>query len=164
MQTEHGQPSVRFLAVGRSLCRRAGSLGHGPQNCSLTLSLNHFLVAALSCKNDIYTQSPLYCKKPLPRLFSDGRGFLRVAGYRFIVQSRYMRSCARSCDAASERRRAAESINILLSGRFEPFRALLPRINNRANGKILQGREDFRRKIVKNLRTAPRGLDICAPP
>ena len=75
-----------------------------------------------------------------------------------------MRSCARSCDAASERRRAAESINILLSGRFEPFRALLPRINNRVNSKILQGREDFRRKIVKNLRTAPRGLDICAPP
>ena len=61
-------------------------------------------------------------------------------------------------------RRAAESINILLSDRFEPFRARLPRINNRVNGKILQGREDFRRKIVKNLRTAPRGLDICAPP
>ena len=60
--------------------------------------------------------------------------------------------------------RAAESINIPLSGRLQPFCALLPRINNRVNGKILQGREDFRRKIVKNLRTAPRGLDICAPP
>ena len=27
---------------GSALCRRTGSLGHGPQNCSLTLSLNHF--------------------------------------------------------------------------------------------------------------------------
>ena len=41
MQTEYGQPSVRFLAAGRSLRRRASPLGHGPQNCSLTLSLNH---------------------------------------------------------------------------------------------------------------------------
>ena len=139
-------------------------LGSRPAELLTYTLVKPFLVAALSCKNVIYTQSPLYCKKPLPRLFSDGRGFLRAAGYRFIVQSRYMRSCARSCDAASERRRAAESINILLSGRFEPFRALLPRINNRANGKILQAGEDFRRKIVKNLRTVPRGLDICAPP
>ena len=44
------------------------------------------------------------------------------------------------------------------------FRALLSRINNRASSKILQAGEDFRRKIVKNLRTAPRGLDICALP
>ena len=55
-------------------------------------------------------------------------------------------------------------MHISISGRFEPFRALLPRINNRVNSKILQAGEDFRRKIVKNLRTAPRGLDICAPP
>ena len=73
--------------------------------------------------------------------------------------SSYVRSCA-----AAGTRRAAESINIPLSGRLAPFCTLLPRINNRANGKILQAGEDFRRKIVKNLRTVPRGLDICAPP